>query len=180
MEIWEWNFWGWGRESGSQFRFQIKKNQLQKSAGNTAIYLSFCLCVQGQIGLGFEETGLAAGLELKYPWGPLQPKYSVVLCGLFTGDRCKADPYWEGKEKEIAARVTAKPFAKTHSTTAPCADVIPNMFPPKKKSGNLYPKAAENPDLKMLDTSVGSTFSILQRQTKSCLTSPCRGRSPPS
>lgn len=95
-----------GIKAVSQFRLQIKKNQLQKSAGNTAISLS----VQGQIGSGFEETGLAGGLELKYPSDPFQHKHSVVLCGLFTGERCNADPYWEGKEKAISACVTVRPL----------------------------------------------------------------------
>lgn len=67
MGIWEWIFLGGqGIESGSQFRLLIK-NQLQKSAGNTAVYLSFWLSVQGHIGLRFEESALTGGLELKYP-----------------------------------------------------------------------------------------------------------------
>lgn len=67
MGIWEWIFFGGqGIESGSQFRLLIK-NQLQKSAGYTAIYLSFCLSVQDQIGSGVEESALTGGLGLKYP-----------------------------------------------------------------------------------------------------------------
>lgn len=176
MEIWEWIFLGGqGIESGSQFRLLIK-NQLQKSAGYTGIYLSFCLSVQDQIGSGVEESALTGGLGLKYPWGLLQPKHPMALYGLFTGDRCNADPHWEGKEKAMGACVTAGPL----SSPTPCADVIPNKFPQKKKPGNFYPKAAENLDMKIPDTNMGSTFSVLQRQTKSCLTFPCHGRSPRS
>lgn len=180
MEIWEWIFLGGqGIESGSQFRLLIK-NQLQKSAGNTTIYLSFLLKCSRPEWLGFWGKCSSRGIGTKTP---LRSPPTQTSCGSLWPVHWGQIQCWStlGREREGNwCMGHCRAFVMTHNTTAPRADVIPNKFPQKKKSGNLYPKAAESPDMKIPDTNVGSTFSVLQRRTKSCLTFPCHGRSPRS
>lgn len=169
-------FGGQGIKSVSQFRLQIKNKSAARICRKYRKYSHKFKCSRPDW-LKFWGNWSSRGIGNKIP---LRSPPTQTFCGSLWPVHWRQEQCWSvlGREREGNwCMCHHKAFAMTHTTTTPRADVIPNDFPQKKKSGNLYPKAAENPDMKIPDTSVGFTFSVLQRQTKSCLTSPCHGRS---